>query len=73
LIETDGGSILVRAEGEDVVYVRAYPRASWRFDLLNGGPEVVDAQFLSLDNEYPRIRLQVTVIGGVLKIFFGPW
>ncbi|MCL1587216.1 MAG: hypothetical protein M3092_02275 [Actinomycetia bacterium] len=75
-IVTDGGSFSVRVEGDAVMFGRATLSTAtatvWRFDLLNGGPQVVDVQFTSLDNQHPAIRVVVTVTNGVLDILRDP-
>jgi hypothetical protein len=75
-IETDGGSFLVRVEGDAVLFGSATTSTAtdtvWRFDLLNGGPQMVDVQYTSLDGEYSAIRVIVTVTNGVLDILRGP-
>jgi hypothetical protein len=74
VIETDGGSFTVRVEGDAVIFARATTSTDsvWKFDLLNGGPALVDVQFTSLDNQYSTIRVVVTVTNGELDILRGP-
>ena len=71
---TDGGSFWVRVAGDTVLFASATTStdAVWRFELLNGGPQMVDVQFTSLDNQYPTIRVVVTVTNGELDILRGP-
>jgi hypothetical protein len=73
-IVTDGGSFLVRVEGDAVLFGSATTSTDsvWRFDLLNGGPQMVDVQYTSIDNQFPTIRVIVTVTNGVLDILRGP-
>jgi len=75
-IGTDGGSFVVRVEGDAVLFASATTSTAtdtvWRFELLNGGPQLVDVKFTSLDNEYANIRVVVTVTNGVLDILHGP-
>ena len=76
VIETDGGSFSVRVEGDAVLFggatVSITTDTVWRFELLNAGPQFVDVQFTSFDNQYPTIRVFVTVTNGVLDILHGP-
>jgi hypothetical protein len=66
VIETDGGSLSIRVDGDTVIFRRAYPNNGWRFDLVNGGPDKVEARFGRLDDRASRIRVVVTAHDGVL-------
>lgn len=71
-IDTDGGSLSVRVNGNTVVFRRAFPNNGWRFDLTSGGPEVVEARFTKTDDRSTRIRVLVTVTDGTLEISITP-
>ncbi|MEN8237807.1 MAG: hypothetical protein ABFR53_01265 [Actinomycetota bacterium] len=68
VIETEGGSLSVRVKLDEVTFRRAFPYNGWRFDLLNEGPEEVEARFARTDDRSVRIRVLITVVDGNLEI-----
>ncbi len=72
IIDTEGGSLSVRVNGDTVVFRRAYPKSGWRFDLADGGPEVVVARFTRTDDRTTRIRVVATVIDSNLEVSITP-
>lgn len=71
-IDTEGGSLSVRVNGDAVTFRRAFPHSGWRFDLANGGPDEVEARFTNTDNRSTRIRVLVRVVNGTLDISISP-
>jgi len=68
VIETDGGSISVVVDGDTVTFRRAFPNRDWRFDLINPGPDAVEARFMWSDDRSSRIKVLVTAQDGDIQI-----
>ena len=66
MIDTDGGSLSVRVIGDNVFFRRAFPKNGWRFELANGGPEVIVARFTRIDDLSFTIKILIAVVDGVL-------
>lgn len=68
LVDTEGGSVAIRVEGDEVLFRRAFPSPGWKFDLLDGGPETVEARFSKTDDRSTKLLVSITVADGTLEI-----
>ena len=59
----------VRVDGDAVEFRRAFPNPGWKFDLVQGGPEAVEARFGNTENQTLKIiRVVISVVDGELDI-----
>ena len=72
VIETDGGSVAIRVDGDAVIFRRAFPNNGWQFNLIDGGPDAVEVVFRKTDDRSTRLRLVLTVENGMLDVLLTP-
>lgn len=65
--DTDGGSIIVEVDGDDVSFVGAFPQSGWKVELEDSGPEEVEVHFEpNNEDDERKIEFKAWVEDGVL-------
>ena len=65
--DTDGGSIIIEVNGDEVAFVGAFPQPGWKVELEDAGPEKVVVHFEPNNEDDDReIKFEARVEDGVL-------
>jgi hypothetical protein len=67
--DTDGGSVIVKVDGDDVTLVSVFAQLGWRYEVKDDGTERVVVEFEPNDEDDDReIKFEVWVDDGELEV-----